>query len=80
MDIKEKLIDIVAEYRDIEPSDVRTDVPFSRLGLDSLDVAELALKLEDEFGVTLDDALLGKLSTIDELTAHLTDRLAGRAH
>ena len=43
MSIKETLIEIVAEYRGIAPSEVKTDATFREMGLDSLDVAELLL-------------------------------------
>ena len=51
MSIKETLIEIVAEYRGIAPSEVKTDATFREMGLDSLDVAELLLKGEAELHV-----------------------------
>ncbi|MBE6586439.1 MAG: acyl carrier protein [Ruminococcaceae bacterium] len=69
MNMKEKLMEIVAEYREIAPEDVKTDVPFSELGLDSLDVAELATKVEDELGLFID--LSPDLNSIDKMAAYL---------
>ena len=49
-------------------SEVKEDSAFADLGLDSLDMAELAMKLEDEFGVTIElDASLKKVSDIVKL-------------
>jgi len=69
VNMKEKLMEIVAEYREIAPEDVKTDVPFSELGLDSLDVAELATKEEDELGLFID--LSPDLNSIDKMAAYL---------
>jgi len=69
VNMKEKLMEIVAEYREIAPEDVKTDVPFSELGLDSLDVAELATKVEDELGLFID--LSPDLNSIDKMAAYL---------
>ena len=40
MSIKETLIEIVAEYRGIAPSEVKTDATFREMGLDSLDTID----------------------------------------
>ncbi|MBE6559238.1 MAG: acyl carrier protein [Ruminococcaceae bacterium] len=69
MDMKQKLVEIVAEYREISPEEVKTDVPFAQLGLDSLDVAELAMKIEDEMGLFVE--LSPKLNSIEKMAAYL---------
>ena len=55
----DKVAAIVADYKGIDVADIKEDSAFTDLGLDSLDMAELAMNLEDEFGVTieLDDSL-----------------------
>ena len=70
--MKEKLIEILAEYKSMDPSEIRTDVPFTELGLDSLDVAELVMTIEDELGVTLEMSI--KYNTIDKLAAYIEKR------
>ena len=69
MDLKQKLVQIVAEYREMAPADIRTDVPFVELGLDSLDVAELAMKVEEELGLMVEMA--PQYNTIDKMVAYL---------
>ncbi len=69
MDMKQKLVEIVADYREISPEDVKTDVPFTELGLDSLDVAELAMKIEDELGLFID--LSPELNSIEKMAVYL---------
>ncbi len=67
--IKEKIVDILAEYKNVEPSEIKTDVPFTELGLDSLDVAELVMQIEDELGVSLEMSV--QYNTIDKLVAYI---------
>ena len=67
--IKEKLVDILAEYKNVDPSEIETDLPFSELGLDSLDVAELVMQIEDDLGVTLEMSI--QYNTIDKLAAYI---------
>ncbi len=69
MDMKAKLVEIVADYREIDPSEIKTDVPFTELGLDSLDVAELVTVIEDEFGLFID--LSPDLNSVEKMAAYL---------
>ena len=50
----EKIQKIIADYKDLDPASVTPDRTFSDLGLDSLDVVELAMKFEEEFNVTIE--------------------------
>lgn len=67
--IKEKLVDILAEYKNVDPSEIKTDLPFTELGLDSLDVAELVMQIEDDLGVNLEMSV--QYNTIDKLAAYI---------
>ena len=69
--MKEKLVEILAEYKNVDPSEIKTDTPFTELGLDSLDVAELVMQIEDELGVTLEMSI--KYNTIDKLAAYIEE-------
>lgn len=73
MEIKEKLVDIIAKYLDVEPETIRTDVHFTDLGLDSLDVAELVMQVEDELGVSIE--LSTEIDTLDKLADYIDDQL-----
>ena len=58
----------VADYKGIDVADIKEDSAFTDLGLDSLDMAELAMNLEDEFGVTIElDASLKTVADIVKL-------------
>ena len=70
--MKEKIIEILADYKNVPTSEIKTDVPFTELGLDSLDVAELVMQIEDELGVTLEMSI--KYNTVDKLAAYIAER------
>ena len=69
--MKEKIIEILADYKNVDTSEIKTDVPFTELGLDSLDVAELVMQIEDELGVTLEMSI--KYNTVDKLAAYIEE-------
>ncbi len=64
----DKVAAIVADYKGIDVAGIKEDSAFTDLGLDSLDMAELAMNLEDEFGVTIElDASLKTVADIVKL-------------
>ena len=50
----DKVAEMIAEYKGIELETITAESSFADLQLDSLDVADLAMNLEDEFGVTIE--------------------------
>lgn len=50
----ETIAKLVAEAKDLDVSAVKPEMTFTDLGLDSLDVAELVMNMEDELNVTIE--------------------------
>jgi acyl carrier protein len=50
----EKIVDILAQYKKVSTTEIQRERMFREMGLDSLDMAELLMRLEDEFGVSLE--------------------------
>lgn len=67
--MKEKLINMLAEYKGVDASEINADAPFSDFGLDSLDVADLVIQLEGEIGKEIE--LSPKYKNINELAAYI---------
>jgi len=58
--LEDQLKDLIVEalaLEDVDPSEISTEEPLfvEGLGLDSIDALELAMMLEERYGVTLDD-------------------------
>lgn len=53
MDIKDKVIAIVAEQAVLEPSDVTMTSTLEDLGIDSLGLVESIFAIEEEFDITV---------------------------
>src|SRR5271166_4783666 len=61
------------------PSSVTLDSPFDKLGVGSLELAELLLRVQDKFGVALPPHILASAETPRDLVAALQPALA-RGH
>ena len=54
MDIMKKVAEALAERRGTNPEDITAETKFADMSLDSLDIAELIMDLEDNFNITID--------------------------
>lgn len=52
--MEQKIIEIIAEYQDRDVEEYTADQTFAQMGLDSLDLAELIIQLEDNLGIEVD--------------------------
>ena len=64
--VQEKIIAMLAEATDTDAAEITADTKFSDLGIDSLDMTEMAMDLEDEFDITLE--MSPELNTVGKLT------------
>ena len=53
MDIKDKVIEIIAEQAVLEPSDVTMDSTLEELGIDSLGLVESIFAIEEAFDISV---------------------------
>ncbi|MBI1357396.1 MAG: SDR family NAD(P)-dependent oxidoreductase [Acidobacteria bacterium] len=65
----------VAQSLRLEPEEVEGDIPFGRLGLDSLMGLEIRNRLEGSLGLTLPASLVWSYPTLDALTLRLAESL-----
>jgi len=54
MNTFDKVVELIADRRDLDVSTVTPETTFDELKLDSLDKAELVMTLEEIFGITID--------------------------
>ena len=63
--VLEKVTEILAEKLECDASEITPDTEFSTLGIDSLDITEVLMDLEDEFSISLEmDPSLRKVSDL----------------
>ncbi|HNY00211.1 MAG TPA: acyl carrier protein [Oscillospiraceae bacterium] len=66
--IFEKVRDVLAKQFEIDPDTITPDTNLvDDLGADSLDVVELIMSVEDEFGITIDDEAASTLFTVRQI-------------
>ena len=63
----ETIAKLIAETKDIDVTTIKPDSTFADMGLDSLDVAELVMNMEDELGVTIE--ISPALKTVQDVVA-----------
>ncbi|MDD2215776.1 MAG: acyl carrier protein [Eubacteriales bacterium] len=68
----EKVAKIIAEARDLDISEIKMDTSFEDMELDSLDVIEVVMAIEEAFGINIDTE--GDLRTVEDLVK-LVDNL-----
>ena len=61
----ETIAKLVAEAKDVDAATIKPEMTFADLGLDSLDVAELVMNMEDELNVTIEISPL--LKTVQDV-------------
>jgi len=70
----QRIKNIIADQLGISPSVLKEESSRSDLGLDSLDFLELAVLLEDEFNINLDDEEISNINTIGDLTMLISNK------
>jgi len=63
----ETIAKMLAETKDLDVNEIKPEMTFTDLGLDSLDVAELVMNMEDELGVTIE--ISPALKTVQDVVA-----------
>ena len=64
----EKMIPIIAEQLNVNESEIKAE---SDLGADSLDLFELVMALEEEFGVEIPSEDLPSIVTVNDVVEYL---------
>ena len=50
----ESIAKVISDYREMDPEEITLNTTFEDLALDSLDMTEILMGLEDEFGITIE--------------------------
>lgn len=76
-DVEQKVKAAVAEQLGINADDIKTDASFmDDLGADSLDLVELVMSFENEFGITIPDEDSAQLTTVQSAINYVQSKMA----
>ncbi len=67
----DKVARIVAEKLTIDASTIKPESVLQDLGADSLDLVEIIMKLEEQFGIEVDDAKAEELKNVDDVVTYV---------
>lgn len=68
----DKVRDIVVDQLGVEADDVNIDSTFiDDLGADSLDIVELIMAFEEEFGIEIPDEAAEKIKTVQDVVSYI---------
>ncbi len=75
MEIQSKIIGLVSSATKIDQDKIQLTTSFvDDLNLDSLDMVELMMKMEDEFGIEIPETDTEKLKTVKDVVGYLKDK------
>lgn len=75
MDLESRIKEIIADQLGVEIEKLRDDANFVQdLGADSLDVVELVMAFEEEFGIEIPDEDAEKIRTVGDVINYLKER------
>ncbi len=73
--MEEKIIKLIAEATKIEESKISLETNLvDDLNLDSLDIVELMMKMEDEFGIEIPEEDAEGLKTVKDIVTYLANK------
>lgn len=74
--IFEKLASLLSEQFGVDVDSITMDTSFEDLGADSLDIVEMTMAVEEEFGLEdMDEEDLSGISTVADLVRYLKSKL-----
>jgi acyl carrier protein len=73
-ELKNKVISIIAEQLGLDEEEIKLDASFvDDLGADSLDIVELVMALEEEYGIEIPDEDAEKIKTVQDAINYIQE-------
>ena len=73
-DLEKKVISIIAEQLGVEEDEIKLEASFiDDLGADSLDIVELVVALEEEYGIEIPDEDAEKIKTVQDAINYIKE-------
>jgi len=78
MSLEERVKEIIAEQLGVDKEKITPEAKFVEdLGADSLDVVELIMAFEEEFGIEIPDEDAEKIQTVGDVINYLKEKVGG---
>lgn len=75
MNVMEQITAILAESFGLSPDEIQADSRLEAdLGINSLELAELALRCDEEFGVEIEDEDIHRLITVGDVANYIEEK------
>ena len=72
MELQDKVVKLVSEATKVEAGNISAATSFvDDLNLDSLDMVEMMMKMEDEFGIEIPEEQTENLKTVKDVVSYL---------
>ena len=79
METKERVLNLLDEQLGIPATEIKEDnLLIEDLGMDSLDVVEIIMGVEKEFGLKIDDNEASEIRTVKDLIEKIEEKRHGR--
>lgn len=74
--IYERLVNLLAEQFSMEPEEINEDTGFEDLGADSVDLVELAMNLEEEFGIDeMGEDAIASIHNVGDMVSYIRNQI-----
>jgi len=78
-EVTERVLSVVKAFDQVDPSKVSAETSFTEdLGLDSLDIVEVVMAIEDEFAIEIPDQEADKISSIQDAVEYISTHPAAK--
>lgn len=74
LDTHNKIVAIIADELKVDKSTIKDSSTFQDLGADSLDMVQMVMKLEEQFGIEINDEEAEKLTTVADVVSYVHNK------
>lgn len=71
--IFEKIQKVICDQLGVDENDIKMETSFEELGVDSLDLFQIIIELEEEFNVQIEEA--EKIKTVEDAVKYVEERV-----
>jgi acyl carrier protein len=76
--LEQRVIDVLAKRRKVDPATITAASTFEQLGIDSLDATDLLFTLEDDFGIVIPDETARSMRSVGQVVEGLRGLIAAK--